>query len=75
MDLIPRSSLPNKPPYMMTPMESEEINKKVQDLLDRGLTRESLSPCAVPVVLTPKKMAEWRMCMDSRAINRIAIKY
>jgi hypothetical protein len=27
IDLIPRSSLPNKSPYWMTPIESEEVNK------------------------------------------------
>ena len=57
--LIPRSSLPNKAPYKMTPTESEEVKRQVQELLDRGLIRESLSPCVVPTMLTPKKIGEW----------------
>ncbi len=29
----------------------------------------------MPIVLAPKKYGEWRMCTNSRAINRITIKY
>ena len=33
MDLIPRTSLPNKAPYRLTPIENEELKKQVHELL------------------------------------------
>ena len=66
IDLILGESFPNKEAYRMTPQENEDIKRHVQELLDKGLVKESLSPCVVPTVLIPKKDGGWHMCIDSR---------
>ena len=67
--------MPNKPAYRVNPEETKDLERQVQDLLDKGYVRESLSLCDVPVLLVPKKDGTWRMCVDCRAINNITIKY
>jgi hypothetical protein len=75
IDLIPSVILPNKSMYRLTLWENEEVKKQLQDLMDKGLIRESLSPCVVPTMLSSKKDGGLRMCTDSREINKITIRY
>jgi len=75
MDLIPGASLSNKVPYRLTPIENEELNRQVHELLEKGLIKENLIPCVVSIVLAPKKNGEWRICTDSKVIYKIIVIY
>ena len=75
IDFVPEAVIPNRPAYRSNPEETKELQRQVEELIGKGYVRESMSPCAVLVLLVPKKDETWRMCIDCRAVNNVTIKY
>ena len=73
IDFIPGAVISNRPAYRANPIKTKELQRQVEELMEKGYIRESLSPCSVPVLLVPKKDGTWRMCVDCIAINKITV--
>ena len=44
IEVLPGSTLISIPPYRMTPMELKELKIQLQELVDKGFIRPSVSP-------------------------------
>ncbi|KAG7941923.1 hypothetical protein I3843_16G073200 [Carya illinoinensis] len=73
IDFIPGAIIPNRPAYMSNSEKTNELQRQVKDLMSKWYVRESMSLCAIPVLLVPKKNMTWRMCVDCRVVNNIMV--
>ncbi|PKA48706.1 RNA-directed DNA polymerase like [Apostasia shenzhenica] len=74
IELISGTEPISKAPYRMATTELQELKTQLQELLDKGYIRPSISPWGAPVLFVKKKDGSLRMCIDYRELNRVTIK-
>ena len=60
--------------YRMALAELGELKIQLQELLEKGFVRPSVSPWGAPVLFIKKKDGSLRMCIDYRRLNQVTIK-
>ncbi|KAK1431931.1 hypothetical protein QVD17_08737 [Tagetes erecta] len=74
IDLIPGAEPISKAPYRMAPLELKELKEQLQELMELGFIRPSVSPWGAPVLFVKKKDGSMRLCIDYRELNTITIR-
>nr|GEX05872.1 putative reverse transcriptase domain, aspartic peptidase domain protein [Tanacetum cinerariifolium] len=74
IELIPGLEPISKAPYRMAPIELKELKDQLEELLERGFIRPSVSPWGAPVLFVKKKDGSMRLCIDYRELNKITIR-
>ena len=74
IDLMSGVTPISKVPYRMAPAEMAELKKQLDELLEKGYIRPSVSPWGAPVLFVKKKDGSMRLCIDYRELNKVTVK-
>ncbi|KAA0041507.1 putative polyprotein [Cucumis melo var. makuwa] len=61
-------------PYKMALVELKELKVQLQELLDKGFIRPTVSPWGAPVLFVKKKDGWMHLCIDYKELNKVTVK-
>src|SRR5262249_11052549 len=74
IELMANTEPISKAPYRMAPVKLQELKKQLQELMDQGFVRPSVSPWGALVLFVKKKDGSVRLCIDYWELNKVTIK-
>ncbi|KAA0062511.1 DNA/RNA polymerases superfamily protein [Cucumis melo var. makuwa] len=74
IELLPGIAPISQVPYKMAPSELKELKMQLQELVDKGYIRPTVSPWGAPVLFVKKKDGTLRLCNDYRQLNKVTIR-
>ena len=74
IDVVPGATPTSITLYRMALVELKELNLQLQELLEKGFIRPSVSPWGAPVLFVKKKDGMLWLCVDYRQLNKMTVK-
>ncbi len=74
LQVMPGTTLVSIAPYRMAPTELKKLKIQLQESLDKGFVRPSVSPWGALVLFVKKNDGTLRLCVDYRQLNKVTVK-